>query len=303
MAARHSSSSLTAEEGKGRKEGRGPRTLGELNAGSVVGTSSVRRAAMIRRRYLGLAIRDVRGNVGTRLRKLDDGEENEKEKVGGGGGGDGVGGETKHDRYSYDCLVLAGAGVQRLGLEARIGSWLGAEEGMLAAVGQGALGVEFREGDEWTAGLVEGLVVPRVGWECIAERTLLAELEGGCSVPVGVESSWRDHHPPPPPGPALSSHPESSTALSSSTSNPAFQGDSSSHHQHQHQHQQNQPGLLTLHALIVSLDGSSHVEASRSQRVGSDAEAAQCGVALARELMDMGAGRILEGIRGRSAAE
>ncbi|KAL8718880.1 MAG: hypothetical protein Q9225_004049, partial [Loekoesia sp. 1 TL-2023] len=169
-----------------------PRTLSSLPPNSVVGTSSIRRSAMIRRRYPHLRILDVRGNVGTRLRKLDD------------------------PSQGFDCLILAGAGIQRIGLGERVSEWLDPapahvrddggeeeEEGkreamMLHAVGQGAIGLEIREGDEWMSALLEGrngqrgVVVNRVSWECQAERSLLRTLEGGCSVPVGVSCSWEE---------------------------------------------------------------------------------------------------------------
>ncbi|KAL8749089.1 MAG: hypothetical protein Q9199_007902, partial [Rusavskia elegans] len=160
-----------------------PRKLSDLPTNSIVGTSSIRRSAMIRRRYPHLRIQDVRGNIGTRLRKLDD------------------------PAYGFDCIILAATGLQRLGLGERISEWLdpGPEEeeegkgAMLYAVGQGGIGLEIREGDEWVQGLLEGregqrgVVVNRVSWECQAERSLLRTLEGGCSVPVGVSCSWDDN--------------------------------------------------------------------------------------------------------------
>lgn len=239
-----------------RRKGR-ERRLGELEDGAVVGTSSVRRAAMIRRRYPGLVIKDVRGNVGTRLRKLDSEE-----------GG-------------YDCLVLAGAGVQRLGLQERVSSWLGREEGMLGAVGQGVLGVEYREGDEWVEKMVLGLVVERVGWGCLAERMLLRCLEGGCSVPVGVETTWEDADP-------KDADPE--TPFGDRDQETLSSNDTVS------SHPSNKSSILTLHAMVVSLDGQTCVSSSRRQRVHGDADAEECGFELAKDLVDKGAGAILEKI-------
>lgn len=251
--------------------------------GWVVGTSSVRRAAMIRRRYPGLRVKDVRGNVGTRLRKLDS------------------------EAEGYDCLVLAGAGVLRLGLGARISSWLGRAEGMMHAVGQGALGVEFREGDDWVEGLLRGQELGesrRVAWECAAERMLLGCLEGGCSVPVGVETEWEDEIPPerepdPEPGPNLAgANPE---APSMNTPSPSAQSTD---------HQYNPPppptttpatsvpesGILHMRAVVLSIDGSTSVEYAHRHCVADDDAAAECGWELARELVARGAGRILESI-------
>lgn len=154
-----------------------PQTLSSLQPNSIVGTSSIRRSAMIRRRYPHLLIRDVRGNVGTRLRKLDD------------------------PTHGFDCIILAATGLQRLGFGDRISEWLDpgssdAEEevekgAMLHAVGQGAIGLEIREGDEWMQRLLEGregkkgAVVKRVSWECLAERSLLRTLEGGVVFRLG----------------------------------------------------------------------------------------------------------------------
>lgn len=234
----------------GRDDG-GVRGLGELEArgGGVVGTSSVRRAAMIKRRWPGLVIQDVRGNVGTRLRKLDD------------------------ESLGFDALVLAGAGVQRLGLGHRVSGWLEGRDGVLAAVGQGALGVEFREGDEWVGGLVRGVEDKRVGWACVAERALLGELEGGCSVPVGVETEWEEDE----------RHITTTTTGGDETTSSLGGGGCGA-------------ATLTLTALIVSPDGKDAISASRREWISGDREADSCGRELARELVGRGAGRILEGI-------
>lgn len=221
---------------------------GLLDAGGgVVGTSSVRRAAMIRRRYPGLQIKDVRGNVGTRLRKLD-----------------------AEPSEGYDCLVLAGAGIVRLGLGDRIASWLGPDEGLLHAVGQGALGVEFRDGDGWVESLLlavggEGGVGRKVGWACAAERMLLACLEGGCSVPVGVQTNWEEE-------------------------------DDDDVSDHGDEARDKDAGILVMRAMVLAVDGSACVEGARRHRVGCDAAAEECGFELAKDLVARGAGAILEKI-------
>ena len=145
-------------------------SLSELPAGSVVGTSSVRRSAQIARRYPHLRFADIRGNVGTRLSKLDaeDGQ--------------------------YSCLILAAVGLQRLDLQHRITQFLNSKTGgTLYAVGQGALGVEVREGDDRVHGLLQKLAHRPTTMACLAERSLMRTLEGGCSVPIGVESEWIGH--------------------------------------------------------------------------------------------------------------
>ncbi|KAJ9143743.1 Porphobilinogen deaminase [Pleurostoma richardsiae] len=145
------------------------KTLADLPAGAVVGTSSVRRAAQLRRRYPGLAFRDVRGNIDTRLRKVDD------------------------EAQGYDCIILAAAGLLRMDLGARIAQYLDSSEeggGILYAVGQGALGIEAREGDETVLGVLKGLQDTESMIRCAAERSVMRTLEGGCSVPIGVETSF-----------------------------------------------------------------------------------------------------------------
>lgn len=230
--------------------------LEALGQGDVVGTSSVRRAAMIRRTYPHLVIKDVRGNVGTRIRKLDDPEQ------------------------GFDALVLAGAGVQRLGMGERISGWLGRGEGVLHAVGQGALGVEWREGDEWVGGMVarvgEGREGRRVGWEGVAERALLRALEGGCSVPVGVDCEWEDR-------PTLSD--PVSEEQKKGIENEG--GEANSEH----------GGTLTMTAMVVSLDGKECVEGLQQYYVDSNAAAEESAWRLYKQLVDKGAEEILKKIR------
>jgi hydroxymethylbilane synthase len=138
----------------------------DLPAGSVVGTSSVRRKAQTFRHFPHLKCEDVRGNLNTRLRKLDD------------------------DESQYDCLILAAAGLKRIDLGHRITQYLSAEDGVLYAPGQGALGLEIREGDERMLDFLSVLAHRETTLACLAERSLLKTLQGGCSAPVGVETSW-----------------------------------------------------------------------------------------------------------------
>lgn len=151
------------------KKGVAWKSLSELPAGSIVGTSSVRRSAQIKRCYPHLKFKDVRGNVGTRLAKLDaeDGD--------------------------YACLILAAAGMKRMDWGERITQLLDSNTaggGMLYAVGQGALALEIRDGDESIGGLVKSLENTESSLAGLAERSLMRTLEGGCSVPIGVETTW-----------------------------------------------------------------------------------------------------------------
>jgi hydroxymethylbilane synthase len=139
--------------------------LATLPEGSVIGTSSLRRLAQLRHHYPHLAFKDVRGNLNTRLAKLDAGE--------------------------YDGLILAYAGLHRLGFGDRIHQSIPADIS-LHAVGQGALGIECRLGDEETLKVIKFLEHTPTAQRCHAERSFLRELEGGCQVPIGVNTAIVD---------------------------------------------------------------------------------------------------------------
>lgn len=145
------------------------KTLADLPAGAVVGTSSVRRMAQIRRRYPHLEFKDMRGNIDTRVKKLD-AEDSE-----------------------YSVLILAAAGLLRSGKEDRITQYLDSTTeggGMLHAVGQGGLGIEARADDQKTLDLLKPLEDNSAMLACEAERSVMRTLEGGCSIPIGVETKW-----------------------------------------------------------------------------------------------------------------
>ncbi|BFZ64349.1 porphobilinogen deaminase [Saitoella coloradoensis] len=153
--------------------------LDDLPEGAIVGTSSVRRTAQLKRKYPHLQFADVRGNVLTRLEKLD--------------GTFSVPPPSSSSESpivvpEYSCLILAAAGLIRLGLGGRITGYLEAPT-LLHAVGQGALGIEIRENDEKTAQLLAPLIHRPTWLRCVAERALMRTLEGGCSVPIGVQTS------------------------------------------------------------------------------------------------------------------
>ena len=137
--------------------------LDTLPEGSVVGTSSLRRLAQLRHHYPHLIFKDVRGNVITRLEKLDAGE--------------------------YDCLILAAAGLGRLGFSDRIHQLIPGDIS-LHAVGQGALGIECVEDKPDVMEAIKTLEHTPTSQRCLAERAFLRELEGGCQVPIGVNTSF-----------------------------------------------------------------------------------------------------------------
>jgi hydroxymethylbilane synthase len=137
------------------------RQIDTLPAGAVIGTSSLRRLAQLRHRFPQYTFKDVRGNLNTRLAKLDAGE--------------------------FDALILAVAGLQRLGMGDRIHQILPPEVS-LHAVGQGALGIECRAQDTELISLLQAIEHPETRDRCLAERAFLRELEGGCQVPIGVNT-------------------------------------------------------------------------------------------------------------------
>ncbi|KAL1747328.1 porphobilinogen deaminase, dipyromethane cofactor binding domain-containing protein [Schizophyllum fasciatum] len=152
------------------KRGAPWKTLEELPEGSVVGTSSVRRIAMLRRRLPHLNFLDVRGNIATRIAKLD--------------APDGP----------YAALIVAKAGLIRVHLQDRITCDL-TPPTYHYAVGQGALAIEVRANDAAALALCARITHWPTQWRCLAERACLRELEGGCSVPVGVVSAIEGSRP------------------------------------------------------------------------------------------------------------
>ncbi|AVQ87815.1 hydroxymethylbilane synthase [Plesiomonas shigelloides] len=133
-------------------------SLDALPQGAIVGTSSLRRQCQLRAARPDLHIKDLRGNVGTRLSKLDNGE--------------------------YDAIILAAAGLRRLGLEGRIRARLSVQQS-LPAVGQGAIGIECRLDDARVRALLAPLNHADTADRVVAERAMNNRLQGGCQVPIG----------------------------------------------------------------------------------------------------------------------
>jgi hydroxymethylbilane synthase len=134
-------------------------TLASLRQGARVGTGSLRRQAQLRHARPDLDVRDLRGNVDTRLRKVESGE--------------------------YDAVMLAKAGLDRLGWTHRISETLSPDICM-PAVGQGALGIECRASDAETSAALDKLNDVETRSAIVAERSLLSVLQGGCQVPLGA---------------------------------------------------------------------------------------------------------------------
>lgn len=133
--------------------------LDEMPEGAVVGTCSLRRRCQVMEQFPHLVIKDLRGNVQTRLRKLDDGE--------------------------FDAIILAASGLIRLELGDRITSLIPVEQS-LPANGQGALGIECRSDDDAMKQLLQPLQCQETRIRVLAERAMNRRLEGGCQVPIGA---------------------------------------------------------------------------------------------------------------------
>ena len=207
-----------------------PMTLDELPSGSVIGTSSVRRTAQLARHYPHLKVLDVRGNIETRLSKLD------------------------AEDGPFTCLILAAAGLLRTGHGPRITQFLDSKNGkMLHAVGQGALGVEIRVDDEKMAHMLQEIGDEKTTLACLAERSLLRKLEGGCSAPLGVETEWVKD--------------------------------------------ESGKELLRFRSIVTSVDGKEAAEIERDGDIKTKAEAEEFGIAVAEELSDKGAKKILDFIQ------
>ena len=139
-------------------------SLAELPEGAIVGTSSLRRQCQLKCLRPDLRLADLRGNVGTRLGKLDDGQ--------------------------YDAIILASAGLMRLGLESRIRARLSIDE-CLPAAGQGAVGIECRADDRETRNLLACLHHGETATRVAAEREVTTVLDGGCELPLAAHAGIR----------------------------------------------------------------------------------------------------------------
>ncbi len=135
------------------------KSLAVLPEGAVVGTSSLRRSCQLLNRRPDLRVLQLRGNLDTRLRKLDEGE--------------------------FDAVILATAGMKRLGVQHRITEILDTEV-LLPAIGQGAIGIETRIDDRYTNNLLRALDHQETRVCVMAERAFLRRLEGGCQVPIAA---------------------------------------------------------------------------------------------------------------------
>ncbi len=198
--------------------------LMDLPDGAVLGTSSLRRKAQIKYVRPDIQVADLRGNVETRIRKMRE--------------------------EGMDGIILAYAGVKRLGYESLISEHLDYDL-LMPAAGQGAIAVEMRAVDPEVFEIIRLINDEQTRIEVEAERSFLAELEGGCQVPIAAAAGFR--------------------------------GDS-----------------LILKGLVASLDGQ---DILRAEMTGSMEQPAQLGQDLGRQLLEAGAGRILDRIRHMGASE
>lgn len=139
-------------------------SLAELPQGACVGTSSLRRVTQIRNLRPDLRVEPVRGNLDTRLRKLDEGQ--------------------------YDAILLAAAGLKRLGLDHRIRQWFSVDE-MIPCAGQGALGIEIRATHQALRPHLEAMTDAPTHLAVVAERAVSRALGGSCSMPLAAHAVWQ----------------------------------------------------------------------------------------------------------------
>ena len=189
-------------------------SLHELPPGAVVGTSSQRRLSQLKALRRDVVVKDLRGNVDTRVRKLDEGQ--------------------------YDALILASAGLIRLGLRERISAPIAIDE-ILPAVGQGAIAIETRANDEVAVAATKKLNHRATEVACLAERAFLRGLGGGCQFPIAAHAM--------------------------------VDGE-----------------VLTLEGLVAKPDGK---EILRNRTSGSANDPEQIGSQLAQQLLEQGAGDLL----------
>ncbi|KAK3111128.1 porphobilinogen deaminase [Teratosphaeriaceae sp. CCFEE 6253] len=253
------------------------KSLADLPEGSVVGTSSLRRTAQLKRFHPHLRFADVRGNIGTRLSKLDAPDS------------------------EYSAIILAVAGLARLGMEKRITTYLSRSDGgMLHAVGQGALGIETRKDDTRVKELLGRIGNERTWRAVLAERSLMRTLEGGCSVPIGVETEWVRRKSGLDAGHVgVGAKPaEGYDKLTGVADTKAAEGGGEGG-EGEVVDEMNTPDFtdeLIMRALVVSLDGQHIAETEARRRMTSREEADEFGWEIARQLVAKGAGKILEGI-------
>lgn len=188
--------------------------LENLEPGARIGTSSLRRQSQLRALRPDLRVSDLRGNVGTRLKRLEAGD--------------------------FEAIVLAAAGIKRLGLEDRISEFLPADV-LLPSAGQGVIGIETRQDDARVRALIDPLNDPAAEICINAERAVSRRLYGGCLLPIAA-------------------------------------------------HAQLQADRLSVQGLVARVDGSEVIHATRT---GPSIDAETLGLALAEELLQRGADRIL----------
>jgi hydroxymethylbilane synthase len=228
-------------------------TLATLPPDSTIGTSSIRRAAQLRRLYPSLKFADLRGNIGTRLGKLD------------------------AEDSPFAAIILAAAGLKRIGWGDRIAQYLSSDNGgMLYAVGQGALAIEIRKDDEEMKEMLSKIRCERTTRTCSAERALLRTLEGGCSVPIGIETSWRKAT-----GVATGAQPAKDYDKDGQAVD--VEGDLDEQE-------------MFLKAIVVSVDGKESVEYEAARKTRSVEEAEAFGRDVAKILLEKGAAPILDKI-------
>ncbi|HEX8950136.1 MAG TPA: hydroxymethylbilane synthase [Dissulfurispiraceae bacterium] len=234
----------------------------ELPQGARVGTSSLRRSCQLLSLRPDLKIEQLRGNLDTRLRKLDEGQ--------------------------FDAIILAAAGVKRLGWQARITEFLPPEIS-LPAIGQGAFGIECRTDDAFINALISPLNHHETSVCVRAERALLKRLEGGCQVPIAAYAQLATH--PSIPSQEGTSERDIPSREETSGDNPLSGG-----HSLLGPLSGGVQGWVVLDGLVGSVSGDRII---RDHIEGESSGAEALGVRLAESLLSKGAKKILDEVYGR----
>lgn len=252
------------------------RSLADLPPGAVVGTSSLRREAVLRALYPRLTICSVRGNLNTRIKKLDtppgdasssaSGSSSSSSSSSSSADTTGAAAAAAAPVQHYDALVLAAAGLIRMGWRDRITSYLDPQD-FPYGVGQGALGIEVRADDAAAAALAHRITHGGTALRCLAERAFLNKLQGGCQVPIGVfsyydgeEAADWTHGDAAAEGASSSSGSSRSTSTSTSSTSVGGRAPAPAP-------ADERVRTLTLHGTVMSTDGSHRITGSVAEPV------------------------------------
>eukprot|EP00392_Amoebophrya_sp_AT5.2_P011346 g11423.t1 len=250
VAAKDEGATATKDNGQNKKI----TSLHDLPATATIGSSSVRREALIRKHFPQMKVENIRGNLQTRIKKLEAADS------------------------PYDAIILAKVGLERLDLGQKIAFVLEEDE-FPYAVSQGAYGVECREDDAEMKALLSEIKCVSSTYRCLAERALLASLDGGCQISMGVRTKF-------------TAFKEGGNVAGKNQRKDLVEGG--------HEDEKNSScatpadvaGELSIYAIVLSRDGADSVEAEEKFQIASEGDAATAGRSLGDRLRENGVARI-----------